>query len=74
MEIVVLNRVQQILAQIIYKDVCHMEGVFYYGPISPSNADIESFLEMQGDDRVFNTLHGVLPLPLRSSNWEMNIV
>jgi hypothetical protein len=37
--------------------------VFYYGPIPPTNTEIEAHLEMQGNDRPFNTLQGIRPFP-----------
>jgi hypothetical protein len=60
-------RIQQKIAQVIHKDVCGKEGIFYYGPVPPTKQEIESRLEMQGDDRAFNTLGGILPFLPRSS-------
>ena len=57
-----LYRIQEKLAQLINK-----EGMFYYGAAPPTKEEIESRLEMQSDDRPFNTLGGVLPFPPRSS-------
>ena len=56
-------RIQQKIAQLIQKDVCHKEGMFYYGLAPPRNDDIKTLLEMQGDDRGFNTLNGIHPFP-----------
>jgi hypothetical protein len=58
-----IYRIQQKIAQIIHRDVCCREGVFYYGPIPPTNTEIEARLEMQGDGRPFNTLQGIRPFP-----------
>jgi hypothetical protein len=58
-----IYRIQQKIAQIIHRDVCSREGVFYYSPIPPTNTEIEARLEMQGDGRPFNTLLGIHPFP-----------
>jgi hypothetical protein len=58
-----IYRIQKKIAQIIHKDVCSREGVFYYGSIPPTKAEIESRLEMQGDGRAFNTLQGIRSFP-----------
>jgi hypothetical protein len=65
-----IYRIQKQIAQIIHKDVRNREGVFYYGPIPPTKAEIESRLEMEGDGRAFNTLQGIRPFPskLRAKN------
>jgi hypothetical protein len=58
-----IYRIQQKIAQIIHRDVCSIEGVFYYGPIPPTNTEIEARLEMQDDGRPFNMLQGIRPFP-----------
>jgi hypothetical protein len=37
--------------------------MFYYGPIPPTNMEIEAHIEMQGDCRPFNTLQDIRPFP-----------
>jgi hypothetical protein len=56
-----IYRIKQKIVQIIHRDVCSREGVFYYGPIPPTNTEIEACLETQGDGRAFNTLQGIRP-------------
>ena len=58
-------RIQQTIATIIHKDVCTKGGMFFYGLTPPSNADIETRLMLSRDERPFNTLDGVRPLPPR---------
>ena len=55
--------IHQKIAMIIQKDVCSKEGLFYYGDVPPSNEEIATRLDVQGDERPFNTLKGVLPFP-----------
>lgn len=64
------GRIQQKIAQLIHRDLCAKEGIFYYGPRAPSNDEIATLLELQKDDRPFNTLGGVRPLPARPSQKE----
>jgi hypothetical protein len=58
-----IYRIQQKIAQIIHRDVCSREEVFYYGPFPPTNMEIQAHLEMWGDGRAFNTLQGIRPFP-----------
>jgi hypothetical protein len=54
-----IYRIQQKIVEIIHKDVCSREGVFYYSPIPPINVDIEARY------RAFNMLQGIRPFPLK---------
>ena len=60
-------RISQKLAQLIHKDVCNKEGLFYYGPVKPNKKEIEDRLELQRDVRDFMTLGGIRPFPPKSS-------
>lgn len=55
--------IQRQIATIIQHDVCTAGGLFFYGHMRPTNADIESRLEACRDRRTFNTLEGVRPFP-----------
>ena len=55
--------IEQKIAMIIQKDVCSKEGLFYYGDVPPSNEEIATRLDVQCDERPFNSLKGVLPFP-----------
>ena len=57
------NRIQRKLASIVCDDVYNKDGLFYNGPIKPSNRDIENRLDLQRDFRHFMTLEGVRPFP-----------
>ena len=57
------GRNQQMIVGTIWKDLVHRDGVFYYGPAPPPNADIVRHIRLQGDDRPFNSLDGCLPFP-----------
>jgi hypothetical protein len=62
-----LYRIQHKLAQLIWKDVCSEEGVFYYDPIKPSQRPIEECTHLPGDHGYFMTFDGICRFPLRSS-------
>ena len=57
------GRIQQKIATIIQRDVITKEGIFFQGLVSMSNAEIDSCLQAQCDDRPFMMREAVLPFP-----------
>ena len=56
-------RIQQKIADVVFNDVIKKEGIFFNSFVLPSNEEIRTRLDMQRDDRPFNTKNGVLPFP-----------
>jgi hypothetical protein len=58
-----LYHIQHKLGQLIWKDVCSSEGLFYFGPIKLSQWQIEEICHLQGDHWDFMTIDGLRPFP-----------